>query len=270
MMGFGMQARAAEEGRSFLSKPGGGTLAGEKLFPDFITLRSDPFHKLYSALPWSGGGGFGFGGGGGGGGGGGLPAERITWIENGVVKNLLYDRYWAAKAGKQPTPFPNRLVLEGGGKSLADLIAGVDRGLLVTRFWYIRVVNPQTMQVTGLTRDGVFLIEQGKVTAPVMNFRFNQSPVEMLEEHRVAMGAPVRVREGEGQGMIALPIVVKDFSFTSISEAVSNHLVAGQHVHQEHAHQMLLGIDPESGTRGASPSCIRLRTRRTRTYRAPS
>jgi predicted Zn-dependent protease len=218
MMGFGMQARGAEEGRTFLSKPGGGTLAGEKLFPEFVTLRSDPFNKLYSSLPFGGGGGFGFGGGGGGGGGG-LPAEPITWIENGVVKNLVYDRYWAAKAGKPPTPFPNRLVLEGGGKSLADLIAGVDRGLLVTRFWYIRVVNPQTMQVTGLTRDGVFLIEQGKVTAPVMNFRFNQSPVEMLK-NTVAMGVPVRVRGGEGQGMIAPAIVVQDFSFTSISDAV--------------------------------------------------
>ncbi len=218
LMGFSMQARAAEEGRSFLSKKGGGTLAGEKLFPDFITLRSDPFNKLYSVLPWGGGGGFGFGGGGGGAAGG-LPAEPMTWIENGVVKNLVYDRYYAAKAGKQPTPFPNRLVLEGGGKSLADLIASVDRGLLVTRFWYIRVVNQQTAQVTGLTRDGVFLIEQGKVTSPVMNFRFNQSPVEMLK-NTVAMGQPVRVRGGEGGGMIAPPIVVKDFSFTSISDAV--------------------------------------------------
>jgi len=218
MMGFGMQARGAEEGRSFLSKKGGGTLAGEKLFPDFITLRSDPFNRLYSSLPWGSGGGFGFGGGGGGAGGG-LPAEPMAWIENGVVKNLVYDRYWAAKAGKQPTPFPSRLVLDGGGKSLAELIASVDRGLLVTRFWYIRVVNPQSMQVTGLTRDGVFLIEQGKVTAPVMNFRFNQSPVDMLK-NTVAMGVPVRVRGGEGQGMIAPPIMATDFSFTSISDAV--------------------------------------------------
>jgi predicted Zn-dependent protease len=143
----------------------------------------------------------------------------MTWIENGVVKNLFYDRYWAAKAGQRATPFPNRLVLDGSGKSLADLIAGVDRGLLVTRFWYIRVVNPQTMQMTGLTRDGVFLIEQGKLTAPVMNFRFNQSPVEMLKS-TVAMGTPVRARGGEGQGMIAPAIVVKDFSFTSVSDAV--------------------------------------------------
>jgi|SRR5579862_50459 len=216
MVGFSLQARAAEEGRSFMSKKGGGTLAGEKLFPDYITLRSDPFNKLYSVLPWGGGGGFGFGGGGGGGG---LPAAPMAWIENGVVKNLVYDRYWAAKAGKEPTPFPNRLVLEGSNKSLADLIATVDRGLVVTRFWYIRVVNQQTAQATGLTRDGVFLIEQGKVTSPVMNFRFNQSPVEMLK-NTVAMGKPVRVRGGEGGGMIAPPIVVKDFSFTSISDAV--------------------------------------------------
>jgi len=216
MMGFGMQARGAEEGRTFLSKKGGGTLLGEKLFPDIITLRSDPFNPLYSSLPW-GGGGFGFGGGGGGGAG--LPAAPVAWIENGVVKNLFYDRYWAAKAGKQPTPAPSRLILEGAGKSLAELIASVDRGLLVTRFWYIRVVNPQTMQVTGLTRDGVFLIEQGKVTSPVMNFRFNQSPVEMLQ-NTVALGVPVRVRGGEGQGMIAPAIVAHDFSFTSISDAV--------------------------------------------------
>jgi len=217
LLGFSLQARAAEEGRSFLSKKGGGTLVGEKLFPEFVTLRSDPFDRRYSVLPWGGGGGFGFGGGGGAGGG--LPAERMSWIENGVVKNLFYDRYYAAKAGKQPTPFPNRLVLEGSDKSLADLIASVDRGLLVTRFWYIRVVNQQTAQLTGLTRDGVFLIEQGKVTSPVMNFRFNQSPVEMLK-NTVAMGKPVRVRGGEGGGMIAPPIVVKDFSFTSISDAV--------------------------------------------------
>src|SRR5581483_11341271 len=153
LLGIGMQARAAEEGRSFLSKKGGGTLVGEKLFPETITLHSDPLNRLYSSLPW-GGAGFGFGGGGGGrggGGGGGLPPERVTWIEKGVVKNLFYDRYWAKKAGKAPTPAPGRLLLEGGDKTLAELIASVERGLLVTRFWYIRSVNQQTVQLTGLT-----------------------------------------------------------------------------------------------------------------------
>jgi predicted Zn-dependent protease len=205
LLGFSMNARAAEEGRSFLSKKGGGTLVGEKLFPEWITLRSDPFNALYSSLPWAQ-----FGG---------LPAARTAWIEKGVVKNLFYDRYWAMKAGKEPTPFPSRLVLEGGNKSLPELIASVERGLLVTRFWYIRMVNPQTVQLTGLTRDGLFLIEDGKVTAPVVNFRFNESPVRLLQ-NITAMGKPVRVKGGEGQGMIAPPVVVKDFPFTSVSDAV--------------------------------------------------
>ena len=148
-----------------------------------------------------------------------MPAGSATWIEQGVVKNHNYDRYYARKAGKEPTPFPGSLYLEGGTKSLAELIAGVERGLLVTRFWYIRSVNQQTVQLTGLTRDGLFLIENGKVTGPVVNFRFNESPVRMLQ-NTIAMGKPVRVRGGEGQGMIAPPIVVKDFPFSSLSEAV--------------------------------------------------
>ena len=102
---------------------------------------------------------------------------------------------------------------------MEELIGSVERGLLVTRFWYIRMVNPQTVQLTGLTRDGLFLIENGKVTAPVMNFRFNESPVRLLQ-NSVASGKPVRVRGGEGQGMIAPPMVVTGFPFTSISEAV--------------------------------------------------
>jgi predicted Zn-dependent protease len=203
LMAFSMSARAAEEGRSFLSKKGGGTQIGEKMFPEFITLRSDPFHKLYPTLPWGGGG---------------LPNTPIAWIENGVVKNLFYDRYWAGKAGKAPTPFPGNLILDGGDKTLDQLIASVDRGLLVTRFWYIRPVNPQTVQLTGLTRDGLFLIEDGKVTKPVVNFRFNESPVRMLQ-NTIAMGKPVRTRGGES-GMIVPPMVVKDFPFTSVSDAV--------------------------------------------------
>lgn len=225
LLSMAFMARSAEEGRSVLSKRGGGTRLGEKIFPEGVTLRSDPFNKLYSVLPWGGGGGFGGGGGGGRGGGGfgggrtGLPAAPMTWIEKGTVKNLFYDRYWAAKAGKQPTPFPGNLILEGGEKSLAELIASVERGMLVTRFWYIRSLNQQTVQYTGLTRDGLFLIEDGKVTTPVVNFRFNESPVHLLQ-NAIAMGKPVRVRGGEGQGMIAPPLVVKDFPFTSISDAV--------------------------------------------------
>lgn len=201
---IGFNARAAEEGRSFLSRKGGGTLLGEKMFPEFVTLRSDPFDKRNRALlvEYSG-----------------LPAAPVTWIEKGVVKNLQYDRYWAQQTGKQPTPSASRLILEGGTDSLDSLIGSVERGLLVTRFWYLRNVNPQTLQYTGLTRDGLFLIENGKVTAPAGNFRFNESPVRLLQ-NIVKMGVPERAQGGEGYGMIVPPLVVKDFPFTSVSDAV--------------------------------------------------
>ena len=197
-------ARMADEGRSFLSKKGGGTLVGEKLFPEFITLRTDPFDKRNRALLVENSG---------------LPAVPMAWIEKGVVKNLQYDRYWAKQTGKQPTPGASRLVLDGGTDSLESLIGGVERGLLVTRFWYLRNVNPQTVQYTGLTRDGLFLIENGKVTSPVGNFRFNESPVRLLQ-NVLKMGVPERAQGGEGAGMIAPPLVVKDFPFTSVSDAV--------------------------------------------------
>ena len=208
-----MAARAAEEGRSFFSRKGGGSLLGEKLFPEYITLRSEPFHALYSAMPWtrafllasidSTG----------------LPAERRTWIENGVVKNLFYDRYWASKAGVPAQSMPTHLVLEGTEKGLGDLIESVERGLLVTRFFYVRPVNMQTGQMTGLTRDGLFLIEKGKITTPVVNFRWNESRWRMLQ-NTVGLGKPQRVRGMEGSGMITPPLVVKDFPFTSVSDAV--------------------------------------------------
>jgi predicted Zn-dependent protease len=201
---LGFNARTAEEGRSFLSKKGGGTRLDEKMFPDWVTLRSDPFDPRYPTSLWGAGG---------------LPSDRMTWIDKGVVKNLWYDRYWAMKTNKSATPAPNQLILDGTKDSLEDLIASVDTGLLVTRFWYIRSVNPQTAQVTGLTRDGLFLIEKGKVTLPVVNFRFNESPVRLLQ-NVVRTGAPERVQGGEGAGMIAPPLVVKEFPFTSISDAV--------------------------------------------------
>jgi predicted Zn-dependent protease len=211
-LGFAFQARSAEEGRSFLSKQGGGTRLGEKMFPEMVTLKTDPYHKLYSSFPWGGGGGRA-------GAGSGMPVDRIAWIEKGEVKNLAYDRYWAGKTGKPATPPPGHLVLEGGNKSLADMISSVERGLLVTHFFYIRVVNPQSMTLTGLTRDGLFLIEKGKITSPVVNFRFNESPVRVLQ-NALALGTPVRVEGSESPTLIAPPLVATDFNFTSISDAV--------------------------------------------------
>ena len=197
-------ARAAEEGRSFLSKKGGGILLGEKMFPEFITLRTDPFDQRLPATAVGNAG---------------LPAAPVTWIDKGVVKNLFYDRYWAKQTGKQPTPSTGSLILEGGTDSLEALIGSVERGLLVTHFFYIRAVNPQTLQYTGLTRDGLFLIEKGKVTSAVGNFRFNQSIVKLLQ-NTVKVGVPERAQGFEGDGMITPPLVVKQFSFTSTSDAV--------------------------------------------------
>lgn len=202
-LGFAMMARTAEEGRSFLSKKGGGTQLGEKVFPEMITIVSDPFDPRNPGAPWTVGG---------------LPNRKMVWIEKGVVKNLAVDRYWAQKSGKEPTPFPTSTRMEGGNASLEQLIASVDRGLLVTRFWYIRPVNMQTLQMTGLTRDGLFLIEKGKVAGAVMNFRFNESPVRLLQNTK-ALGVTTRARGGEG-GMMAPALVATDFTFSSVSDAV--------------------------------------------------
>jgi predicted Zn-dependent protease len=204
LLGPSFFARNAEEGRSFLSKKGGGSRVGEKLFPDFITLRSDPFDPRYASTPWSNGG---------------VAAKPTVWVEKGVVRNLAYDRYWASKAGKQPTAGYSSVILEGGSGSLQDLIKSTERGLLVTRFWYIRPVNPQTAQLTGLTRDGLFLIEKGAITQPLINLRFNESPMRLLQ-NTIKLGAAVRCRGGEGDGMIAPPVLAEDFTFSSISDAV--------------------------------------------------
>ena len=215
LMAGAFSARATEEGRTFLSKRGGGNLLGEKVFPEFVTLRMDPFDPRQPSSPWTAD----F-----------LPARAITWIDKGVIANLAYDRYWASKTGKQPTPggagFGGRgaraagsIIMEGGDQSLQDLIATVERGLLVTHLWYIRPVNQQTLQQTGLTRDGLFLIENGKITTPVMNMRFLESPVRLLKNTQ-RLGKAIRVRGLEGGIMIAPALVATDVPLPSISDAV--------------------------------------------------
>ncbi len=206
-----MDARNADEGRSFLSKKGGGTRLGEKLFDERVTIISDPMNEELPQSPFGGGGG---GGRFGGGGGDGLPQEKRTWIENGVVKNMYYSRYWADKKGVQPIPAPGGFILLGGTQSLADLIKSTEKGILVTRLWYIRAVDPQTQLYTGLTRDGTFYIENGQIKFPVKNFRFNESPVIMLNNLE-ALGKPVRAG-----GNLIPPMKIRDFTFTSLSDAV--------------------------------------------------
>jgi predicted Zn-dependent protease len=203
-----LNARSADEGRSFFSLPGGKNKIGQKVVDERVTIASDPFDPEVASSPFSGDG---------------LPTRRVVWIENGVVKNLDYDRYWAQKQGREPTGAGNSIRMSGGTATLEDLIHSTQRGLLVTRFWYLRPVDQRTILYTGLTRDGTFLIENGKITKPVKNLRFNDSPIFMLNNLE-AMGAPVRVSASEGgepgQAIMVPPIKVRDFNFTSLSDAV--------------------------------------------------
>jgi predicted Zn-dependent protease len=194
-----LDARSADEGRSFLSKKGGGTRLGEKLFDERVKIYSDPSHPEIPSAPWTNEG---------------LPQEKITWVENGAVKNMFYSRYWAEKQGVKPVGRPGGVIIEGGDQSLADLIKSTERGILVTRFWYIRAVDPQTLLYTGLTRDGTFYIENGQIKFPVKNFRFNESPIIMLNNIE-ALGKVQRV----GGNMIPA-MKIRDFTFTSLSDAV--------------------------------------------------
>ena len=196
---FNMNARTADEGRSFLSKEGGGTKLGEKIVDERITAFSDPQHPEVPFSPWTGEG---------------LAQKPTTWIENGVVKNLFYSRYWAEQKGVEPLPFPGSIVMKGGDASLDELIASTTRGILVTRTWYIRSVDPQTLLYTGLTRDGTFFVENGKIAFPVKNFRFNESPVIMLNNLET-LGAPQRIN-----GSLIPPMKIRDFTFSSLSDAV--------------------------------------------------
>ncbi|MEN9509322.1 MAG: hypothetical protein RLZZ621_1885, partial [Gemmatimonadota bacterium] len=161
----------------------------------------------------------------------GLPIEKVVWIENGVVKNLNYDRYWAQKQGVQPTRSGGggfrgagrSLRMMGGDASIADMVKSTERGVLVTRFWYIRPVDARTILYTGLTRDGTFLIENGKVTRPIKNFRFNESPIFFLNNLQ-AMGTTMRINASENLGAggaVYMPAIkVRDFTFSSLSDAV--------------------------------------------------
>ena len=201
----GLDARSADEGRSFLSKPGGLTKLGEKMVDERINIYSDPQNPDLPSSNWAGDG---------------QPRERTSWIEKGVIKNLAYSRYWAQKKGAKPLPGPNGVIMEGGTATLEELIKGTEKGILVTRLWYIRPVDPQTLLFTGLTRDGTFYIENGQIKFPIKNFRFNESPVIMLN-NLDALGIPERAVSGESfQSAMIPPMRIRDFTFTSLSDAV--------------------------------------------------
>jgi predicted Zn-dependent protease len=195
-----LNARSADEGRSPFSKPGGGNRIGEKVVDERVTLYSDPADPLLLGRPFDGDG---------------LPVGRTVWIEKGVLKNLAYSRFWAQKQGVQPIPLTGGLALTGGTKPTEEIIAGCERGILVTHFFYIRALDPRTVLQTGLTRDGVFLIEKGKIARALKNFRWNESPLLML--NRLEDIGRSELTEA-GQMMPALRI--RDFNFASSSDAV--------------------------------------------------
>jgi predicted Zn-dependent protease len=142
-------------------------------------------------------------------------AQKTTWIENGVVTNLAHTPYWAQKKNVRPTPSADTsLVIDGEDRSLEELIQATERGLLVTHFWYIRFVNPKTVQLTGLTRDGLFWIENGKIAHPVTNLRFNESPAVALAN--VTMLGRTQLFDSR----IVPAMQVRDFTFSSVSDAV--------------------------------------------------
>ena len=203
-----LNARAADEGRSFFSDTAGTNKIGQKVVDERVIISSDPFDPNVAGAPFTGDG---------------LPAQRVVWIENGVVKNLDYDRYWAQRHNRAPSGSGGSIRMSGGSASLDDLIRSTTRGVLVTRFWYLRPVDERTILYTGLTRDGTYLIEHGTVTKPVKNLRFNDSPIFMLN-NLDEMGASVRVSASEGgdpgQAIMVPPIKVHDFNFTSLSDAV--------------------------------------------------
>jgi predicted Zn-dependent protease len=205
LISFYADARSSDEGRSPFAKQGGGNKIGEKIMDPRISLIADPMDPMILSQPWDGDG---------------LPLGKQVFVENGVLKELYYSRFWAKKMNKQPTGNPTSFIMTGGTTSMEDMIKTTQRGILVTRLWYLREVDPRTILYTGLTRDGTFLIENGKISKAIKNFRFNDSPLFMLNNLE-AVGRPVRLAGTEAGGAVVVPpIKVREFTFTSLSDAV--------------------------------------------------
>ncbi|MBB5209780.1 TldD/PmbA family protein [Chiayiivirga flava] len=202
---FGFDARQADEGRSFLTKKGGGNRIGEKVFDERVNIYSDPWDADLAVVPWDQEG---------------LARTREDVVKDGVVKTLAYSRYWAKEKGKVATGQPGNIIMTGGDATTEEMVKSTKRGILVTRTWYIRLVDPQTMLLTGLTRDGTFYIENGEVKYPIKNFRFNESPVIMLNNIE-QLGKSERISPDESPFLMKVPSMkLRDFTFTSLSDAV--------------------------------------------------
>lgn len=217
---WSMDGRGAQEGRTALSAPGGGTRVGERLGTLGLTLYSDPAEPGLEYAPFvvaesSSDSVSVFDNG--------VDAERVEWIDDGVISTLAYPRSAAAEFGTRPTALGDNLVMTGGaGGTTDDLVARTERGLLLTTLWYIREVDPTTLLLTGLTRDGVYLVEDGRITAEVNNFRFNESPLDLLRRATEA-GATVPTLPREWSDWFTRaampPLRVPDFHMSSVSAA---------------------------------------------------
>jgi predicted Zn-dependent protease len=216
-----MEARDADEGRNVFAKPGGGNRVGERLAQLPLTLRSDPSEPGLEAAPFqvtaaSSGTASVFDNG--------MATPAVDWISDGVLTNLIRPRAWALKTTAPATAAVDNLILEDrtATASQEEMLAATDRGLLLTTLWYIREVDPQTLLLTGLTRDGVFLVEGGEVTGAVNNFRFNESPVDLLGR-AVQASRTERTLPREWNDWFtrtAMPALrVPDFNMSSVSPA---------------------------------------------------
>ncbi len=201
---WNMDARAADEGRSFMSrtddtgKPAG-NLVGEQLFSPLVQVQRNPANPLLQLGTWFGDG---------------LSNSYKEVIKNGIPQTLSYSRYWAQQQGKEPTGAMFPIVMEGSNQSLAELISQTERGILVNRSWYVRYINPRTLEVTGMTRDGTFWIEDGKVAYPIKNLRFNQGLPEMLRDVDA-------ISSVQRFGSSVVPGVrVKEFNFSSVTDSI--------------------------------------------------
>jgi predicted Zn-dependent protease len=212
--------RDAHEGRTVYSRPNGGTRVGEALAPKGFSLRSDPTHPTLPIQPFLTAGGSSdmisvFDNG--------LPLPATSWIEDGTLTALPHTRASAAKYGDPVTPYVDNLVADGGGTAtLDDMVRRTERGLLLTCLWYIRVVDPETLLLTGLTRDGVYLVEDGAVTGVVNNFRWNESPIDLLGRMtECGLSVPTLPREWSDYFTWAqMPALrIPDFNMSSVSPA---------------------------------------------------
>jgi predicted Zn-dependent protease len=201
---WNLDARAADEGRSFMSRTDEkgksiGNRVGEQMFSSLVQVRRDSAHPLLQSGRFFGDG---------------LSDRYLEVIKDGVPQTLSYSRYWAQKQQKEPTGSFYPIVMTGSEKHLADLIEQTERGILVSRAWYVRYVNPRTLEVTGMTRDGTFWIEDGRLAYPIKNLRFNQSLPQMLSNLEA-------LSQVQRCGSSVIPgCKVKDFHFSSITDSV--------------------------------------------------